>query len=105
MNDTTYNGEPYATYLMVTDTQAYDVIGSTAKTITVRKRRQTDRNRRDMMVDQGPLPVVWTETESDPTAEPKRLRLRKDGTYRIADWAYPLHFKNDPPEERTDYRF
>jgi hypothetical protein len=100
-----YDGQRFATETLVTDTVAYDVVRHTAKTITVRRRRHTDVNRRDPHVDQGPYPVIWTETESDPTYPQKVLRLRKDGTYRTHSSSNPLRFTNEAPEVRTDYRF
>ena len=100
-----YDGEAYATETLVTDTVSYDVVGSTPKTIKIRRRRHVLPGRRDENVDQGPYPpVMWFATESDERHSTITLRLRKDGTYRRADWARPLRFTNEPPEIRVDYR-
>lgn len=100
---TTYTGQRYATELLVTDTRAYDVVASTAKTIKVRNRPEGEVV--DTYMDGGPFPVVFNATKTDTDYPIKTLRLRKDGTYRMADWAKPLWFQDEEPTTRTDYRF
>ena len=98
----TFDGQPFATETLVTDTVAYDVVKSTAKTITVRRRRDTEVVAQQLLG--GPFPITTRATESVLDAETKVLRLRKDGTFRTADWANPLKFSETEPTTRVDYR-
>jgi hypothetical protein len=108
---TTFDGQMYAIETLVTDTKAWDVVSYTARTITVRRRVALSGGlvggaaRRSPNHDQGTFPVLLTRTESDLRAEKRRLRLRKDGTYRVGAGGRPLVFTNVEPEELTDYRY
>lgn len=92
---------------LVTDTRAYEVIAKTAKTLRLRpcgigkavKRENRDGN---------PWPCVWSAITRWPTDECDRtVRLRKDGTYRSANWGKPLRHApliDGVPCTFTDYR-
>ena len=103
MQTTTHfdGSQPYAVETLVTDTVAYDVVSFTAQTITVRRRRSTVA----VHSSGASYPVVTSATESNPDAPTKRLRLRKDGTYRTSNWSHPLRFTTEEPTTRIDYSF
>ena len=79
----------FLVYTMWTDTRGYEVVGVTPKGIklrlTVDGPKVTSENR-----DGNPYPCVWEEMLPDPDGEVFLLRRRKDGTFRVADWANPL---------------
>ena len=91
--------------LLVTDTRVYEVVRRTAKTLTLRTTRETDRTRRDGEEGAYGLRVVYTEVEADPEGRTFTVRLRKDGTYRYADYTRPLYLVEGTPEARRDWRF
>ena len=98
----------FVQYTMVTDTQVYEVVKVTAKTITVRPTVDGPRTWRDENVDQGPFPVVFTEQVADKAQPVKVLRRRQDGTFRLYDGAFPLRpprMVEGVPVRKTDYRF
>lgn len=100
---TDYTGQAYAVETLVTDTRSYDVLKSTARTVTVRPRTRT---KEIVWVENPgePFPVNHNATVADPDAPARTLRLRKDGTYRAYQGGHPLRFTDTPPTERTDYR-
>lgn len=97
----------FITEVMVTDTRTYEVIAKTAKTITIRKTRRTDTVVKSENRDGNPYPCVWHEEVPDEDGAKYVLRLRKDGTYRIADWANPMRpatIIDGKVTSYTDYR-
>lgn len=109
MTDTTPTHETalYATARLYTDTITFDVLDSTAKTVTVRRRRKADGpGTPDMRCDEGAYglrPMIF-ETESVPSGERKVYRMRKDGTFRLGNSYGVLRFTDTPPTEWVDYR-
>lgn len=76
----------FVSQTLVTDTAVHEVVGRTAKTITIRDTREGR-----VMRAFGPhSTVIATEALSDPDAKTRVLRLRADGTFRTASWANPL---------------
>jgi hypothetical protein len=96
----------FVTETLVTDTVTYEIIGRTAKTITIRTTISGD-----VVKSQDPgsgYPQVWCEAISDPEGATYTLRLRKDGTYRRATWANalrPAAVIDGKPVSYTDYSF
>lgn len=95
----------YLSETLVTDTIVYEIVGRTAKTLTLRKMRHGDLARK---VNHGgnPYPCVWEYAVpgDGPTIT---VRLRKDGTYRTGQGGRPLRpaTKIDGrPVIYTDYR-
>lgn len=74
----------YFNETLVTDVIAWEVVASTAKTITIRKMMEGDEVLRS---DQERTTRVAV---SNPTGFEKTIRLRKDGTYRTGPGARPL---------------
>jgi hypothetical protein len=97
---TTFTGQPFASG----DVDCYDVIASTAKTITVRRRRLNGVSYPAPAYDQGPFPVMANETESDPDGRVKVLRLRKSGFYKRSSSGVVLRFSDVPLPVIIDYR-
>ena len=91
----------YAVEMLVTDTICYEVIANTAKTITVRKMTEGEI----VSTTGTECPVVHREAVSNPNGETKTVRLRKDGTYRMANGLNALHLMESAPTFRTDYSF
>ncbi len=89
--------ETHAVEFLVTDSICYDVIRQTNKTITLRRCSSGEKIR-------GEFPVIYSEAISNPAADIITLRLRKDGTFRTANWANPMRFTSEPAF-RTDYSF
>jgi hypothetical protein len=90
--------------VLVTDTLVYEVTATTAKTMTVRRTRDTgtvaSENR-----DGNPYPVVYTGQEPDPGGYTRLVRLRKDGTYRVGSRPLRPAWRVDGQVVRyTDYR-
>lgn len=97
----------FVSYTMVTDTQVYEVVAKTAKTITVRRARDGDF-KESKHEGGNPYPLVWTGQVADPDAEPRVLRWRKDGTIRSHRSGNPFRFATvieGHPVRYTDYRF
>lgn len=93
----------FAIERLYSDTRCYDVISWSEKMVTVRYRPATEEvTRRE--VDGSGFPQVWRKTVSEEAAPTYRLRLRKDGTYRMDSWSNPFKFQNAEPETFTDYR-
>ena len=97
--ETTTTTKKFAVQLLVTDTICWEVIASTAKTLTLRMMRQGEL----VSTTGGYLPIVRTEALPDENGQVVTVRLRKDGTYRIGG-GRPLRF-TDSPTYRTDYSF
>lgn len=96
----------YATARLYTDTITFDVLDSTAKTVTVRRRVSTGKGTPDMRCDEGAYgirPMIF-ETESVPSGERKVYRMRKDGTFRLGNSYGVFRFSDTPPTEWVDYR-
>lgn len=89
----------FAVELLVTDTICWEILSSTDKTLTLRGMRQGEVIRSTG----GPCPVVYTEALSDEDGTIVKVRLRKDGTYRIQGGR--SLFLTDTPSFRTDYGF
>jgi hypothetical protein len=89
----------FAVELLVTDTLCWEVVAGTEKTLTLRLMSRGEVT----STTGGPYPVVHTEALADEDGYTVTVRLRKDGTYRIAG-GNPIHF-TDSPSFRTDYSF
>lgn len=89
--------ETHAVEFLVTDTVCYEVLRQTNKTITLRRCLSGEKI-------SGEWPVVYSAAVNNPEGETFTLRLRKDGTFRRANWANPMHFTSQPAI-RTDYAF
>lgn len=93
----------YAIEHLYTDTRAYDVLSRSERMVTVRYRPSTENvTRREE--DGSGFPRVYRSTVSDEKAPTYRLRLRKDGTFRMDAWSNPFTFTTKAPESYTDYR-
>lgn len=108
MNNQPLNPQPgqFVSYALVTDTVTYRVEKVTAKTITLRPCKSGEVVKSENR-DGNPFPVVWTEAVPMEDAPSRVVRLRKDGTYRLADWARPLRpatMIDGKPVKYTDYR-
>jgi hypothetical protein len=94
----------FIAYTLVTDSRVYEVVKTTAKTITVRPTQSGEV----LESDGSPYPVVWHEAvRMAGNGSDRVLRLRKDGTYRVADWARPFTLArmiDGKPVSRTDYK-
>lgn len=95
----------FVSHMLVTDSVVYEVVKVTPKTITVRPTSAGDV----LQTDGAPYPVVYREAVRQPYSGSDRVvRLRKDGTYRMGDWARPLHLArmiDGKPVSKTDYSF
>lgn len=74
----------YVYQVLVTDSVIYEVIGRTAKTVTVRTTRQA-LGADGLPLSKGTYPYISTAQTSNPDGEVITLRERKDGTYRIGN--------------------
>lgn len=106
--DQTFSPQPgdFVTYTLVTDTKTYRVEKVTAKTLTLRPCAQGEVVKSENR-DGNPFPCVWREAVPVEGAQTKVVRLRKDGTYRLDDWARPLRpatMIEGKPVVYTDYR-
>ncbi len=99
MSTATAITEKYAVELLYSDTICWEIIDSTDKTLTLRMMRQGEV----VSSSGGPCPIVYTEALPYEDGHVVTVRLRKDGTYRVAG-GRPLHF-TDKPAFRTDYSF
>ena len=97
---------------LVTDTLVYEVVKVTAKTVTVRPTTSGGPVHEDEACDKGAhgLSVVWEEQVTNPEAETRTLRVRKDQTIRMGNHAgarplYPTRKINGVPVQRRDWRF
>lgn len=97
--ETTTTTKKFAVQLLYTDTICWEVIASTAKTLTLRMMRQGEL----VSTSGGPCPIVRTEALPDENGQVVTVRIRKDGTYRVWD-GHPIRF-TDTPLFRTDYSF
>ena len=106
-----YRTGDFLSELLYTDTLIWEVVATTAKTITIRGTRRTDKAKSS---DNGsPYPIVYCEVGSDPTRETKVVKLRKDGTFRTGRGMNPLYPapKMDfgsgikTPYDKTDYSY
>ena len=92
---------------LVTDTITYEVVKTTAHTVTVRRTQDGGEPIRDLKVDQGPYPVLWTPQVPCPEAATRTLRIRKDGSIRFGG-GYKLRLApivGGEPVRRVDYRY
>lgn len=96
--ETTTTTKQFAVELLYTDTICWEVIASTAKTLTLRMMREGEL----VSTSGGPCPIVRAEALPDENGQVVTVRLRKDGTYRVS--GNPLRF-TDTPLFRTDYSF
>lgn len=97
---------PETTYVaetLVTDTVIYQIVGRTARTLTIRATRDGAVTKRDN-IGGNPYPVVFIAAEPDPGGAVFTVRLRKDGTYRLAG-GRPLRPVVGDPVRRVDYRY
>lgn len=97
---------------LVTDTIVYEVVKVTAKSVTVRPTMSGGPVHEDERCDKGAhgLSVMWEEQVTNPNAENRTLRVRKDGTIRAGSHVgaspfYPARKVNGVPARRVDYRF
>ena len=97
---------------LVTDTLVWEVVKVTAKTVTVRPTMSGGAVYDDARCDKGAhgLSVVWEEQVTNPEAETRTLRVRKDGSVRLGSHAgarplYPTRKVNGVPVSRRDWRF
>jgi hypothetical protein len=97
--NTTQTTNKFAVELLYTDTVCWEVIASTAKTLTLRAMREGEV----ISNSGGPCPIVRCEALPNESGHIVTIRRRKDGTYRIGG-GHPLHF-TDNPTYRTDYSF
>lgn len=96
------NNEPivghFASQLLVSDTTVYEIIAKTEKTLTLRHCRRSD---------DGPAsewPIIRSWAVPNPMGDVVKVRLRKDGTYRTFEGAFPIHF-SEVGVFTTDYSF
>jgi hypothetical protein len=89
----------FAVELLFTDTICWEVVASTAKTLTLREMMKGAM----VSTSGGSCPIVRTEALPNPHGRIATVRLRKDGTYRIRG-GHILRF-TDTPVFRTDYSF
>lgn len=92
---------------LVTDTITYEVVKTTAHTVTVRRTQDGGEPIRDLKVDQGPYPVLWTPQVPCPEAATRTLRIRKDGSIRFGGGykLRPAAMIEGQPVRRVDYRY
>ena len=97
---------------LVTDTLVYEVVKVTKATVTVRRTMSGGPVHEDEACDKGAhgLSVVWEEQVTNPEAETRTLRVRKDQTIRSGSHAgarpfYPTTRINGVPARRIDYRY
>lgn len=91
---------------LVHDVRVYVVTKITAQTIRV-QRCKMGRIVKSENRDGNPWPCTYHEAERDSDAPIRTLRRRKDGTFRVADWANPLRpatVVEGVPCFFTDYR-
>jgi hypothetical protein len=98
--------------MLVTDSIVWEVVKTTPKSVTLRPTAAGDQVHDDEKCDKGAhgLSVQWTERVSNPNAETKTLRVRKDGTIRFGDHAgarpmYKTPQVDGKPVSRRDWRF
>ena len=97
---------------LVTDTIVWEVVKITKATVTVRPTMSGGPVHEDEHCDKGAhgLSVVWEEQVTNPEAETRTLRVRKDGSVRLGSHAgarplYPTRKVNGVPVSRRDWRF
>lgn len=90
----------FVTETLVTDTLVYEVLETTAKTMTIRSMARGEQ----VYHNGEPLPVIGLKAVSDPNGYVKVVRLRKDGTYRTGNGMNPLRVTTNPVF-MTDYKF
>lgn len=96
----------FITETLVTDTRTWEVITTTAQTVTIRNTRYGERLRSENR-DGNPWPCVWTEALPWPEGDTYTLRRRKDGTFRTHRSARPLRpatVIDGKPVSYRDYR-
>lgn len=95
----------FVSYTMVTDTRTFEVVKTTAKTITLRDMVDGEILKREDRDGSG-WPQVYTEQVSSEGMPETTVRLRKDGTYRVASYAVlrPATMIDGKPVRYTDYR-
>lgn len=114
----------FVQFTLVTDTEVFEVVARTAKTVTIRRTKRGERIG-SHHVDGNPYPLVYTEAVAFTEAEAAEyaayepqygvqepldrvVRLRKDGTFRVARWANPLRpatVIDGKAVTFTDYRY
>jgi hypothetical protein len=106
-----YRKGDFLSELLYTDTLIWEVVATTAKTITIRGTRRTAKEKRS---DNGsPYPIVYREVVSDPNRLTKVLKLRKDGTFRTGRGMNALRLAPkmdfgsgiESPYDKTDYSY
>ena len=97
---------------LVTDTLVYKIVKVTKATVTVRRTMSGGPVHEDEACDKGAhgLSVVWEEQVTNPEAETRTLRVRKDQTIRAGSHVgaspfYPTRKVNGVPVRRVDYRY
>jgi len=102
MTDTAHSFQvgDFLSETLVTDTQVWEVIETTAKTVTVRDTRRVEG------VIQSPSPMfVRYAVEPDPGSKAVVRRVRKDGTVRIENWSRPLRPSKPIQFEEGEYHY
>lgn len=92
--------------VLVTDTRVWEVIRTTAQTITLRATKRGAIVKRKN-VDGNLYPVIWTEALPDPDGLVITRRIRSDGTVRTGSFANPLRPATEIDGvvvDYTDYR-
>lgn len=93
----------FVAYTMVTDTRVFEVVATTAKTVTIRPTKDGEV----LKTDGASYPTVRREALSAPEYDTETVRLRKDGTYRVHGSA-PLRQAErvgGKPVTKTDYSY
>lgn len=96
----------FLSHRYVTDTAVWEVVAvsKTGKSMQVRSTLRGETL--DTYSDGGPWPVNFSAALSDPTGTVRVVRRRKDGTWRLADYARltPAATRGGVPVTTTDYR-
>jgi len=104
----------FLVYRLVTDTTGYYVTKVTERSIWLVPAHRTSITKSKS--NGSPFPTVYKAIEAPVDIkehEAKRYGIRKDGTFRIAGWANPLHkapvtdfgVEGERPYVETDYSF
>lgn len=99
----------YVSYTLVSDSVTYEVIKTTALSITIR-RTKTGETLRQENYGGNPYPVIWKECVPDEAGHTMTLRQRKDGHFGPKSGASYNRIRmatlvDGKPVKRTDYRY
>lgn len=95
----------FVQYRMVTDTQVFEVIGRTAKTLKLRMTNDGEIVRREDQDGSG-WPQVWTAAVTDETLPVVTSRLGSKGTFKVYGYGVLSYAAmiDGTPARFTDYR-